>query len=229
MINQPKYWDGAKPGLILLLIAIKFYQFAKIMIFFRIKLKLYMIQWNFWESNSNIYDIQCHYKKNWILFSFVCYYYLYVINTFVKWWNLLIFCRTDKSLFGQVNFQTLSDWLSCKVWETSVKTGLAHNNCKCRDIFPRTVSYKFTISVYYHCPEWTGAVHVNACKRPSTCEQVRYMWTGPSTDFSHSMAYVWSLPIWRKPPNMAPSFTPSRRDSKNPDIYEFRFFAFAKS
>ena len=62
MINQPKYLDGAKPGL-----------FAKIMIFVRIKLKLYMIQWNFWESNSNIYDIQCHYKKNWILFSFVCY------------------------------------------------------------------------------------------------------------------------------------------------------------
>ena len=85
MITQPKYWDGAKLGLILLLITINFFQFAKIMIFFfRIKLKLYMIQWNVWESNSNIYDIQCHYKKNWILFSFVCYYYLYVINTFVK-------------------------------------------------------------------------------------------------------------------------------------------------
>ena len=41
--------------------------------------------------------------------------------------------------------------------------------------------------------------------------------------------YMWSLPIWRKRPNMAPPFTPSRRGSKNPDIYEFRFFAFAKS
>ena len=97
MVNQPKYWDGAKPGLILLLITIKFYQFAKIMIFFRIKHKLSTIQWNFWESNSNI----CHYKKNWILFSFVCCCYLYVINTFVKRWNLLIFCRTGKSLFSQ--------------------------------------------------------------------------------------------------------------------------------
>ena len=41
--------------------------------------------------------------------------------------------------------------------------------------------------------------------------------------------YMWSLPIWRKPPDMVPPFTPSRRGSKNPDIYEFRFFAFAKS
>ena len=42
-------------------------------------------------------------------------------------------------------------------------------------------------------------------------------------------AAVWSLPIWRKPPYMAPPFMPSRRGSKNPDIYEFWFFAFAKS
>ena len=41
--------------------------------------------------------------------------------------------------------------------------------------------------------------------------------------------YMWSLPIWRKPPDMEPPFTPSRRGSKNPDIYEFRFFAFSKS
>ena len=45
----------------------------------------------------------------------------------------------------------------------------------------------------------------------------------------NSSAYMWSLPIWRKSPDMAPPFTPSRRGSKNPDIYEFRFFAFAKS
>ena len=43
------------------------------------------------------------------------------------------------------------------------------------------------------------------------------------------IAYVWSLPIWHKPPDMAPPFMHSRRGSKNPDIYEFRFFAFAKS
>ena len=54
MINQPKYWDGPHLGRKLLHITIKCYQFAKIMICFRIKLKLklYMIQWNFWESNS---------------------------------------------------------------------------------------------------------------------------------------------------------------------------------
>ena len=46
---------------------------------------------------------------------------------------------------------------------------------------------------------------------------------------SNSSPYMWSLPIWRKPPDMAPPFTPSRRGSKNPDIYEFQFFAFAKS
>ena len=40
-----------------------------------------------------------------------------------------------------------------------------------------------------------------------------------------SVAYMWSLPIWRKSPDMAPHFMPSR-GSKNPDIYEFRFFAF---
>ena len=31
-------------------------------------------------------------------------------------------------------------------------------------------------------------------------------------------SYMWSLPIWRKPPNMAPPFSPPRRGSKNPDI-----------
>ena len=42
-------------------------------------------------------------------------------------------------------------------------------------------------------------------------------------------SYMWSLPIWRKSPDMEPPFTPSRRGSKNPDIYEFRFFAFSES
>ena len=41
--------------------------------------------------------------------------------------------------------------------------------------------------------------------------------------------YMWSLPIWHKPPDMAPPFTPSRWVSKNPDSYEFWFFAFSKS
>ena len=45
----------------------------------------------------------------------------------------------------------------------------------------------------------------------------------------YGAAYMWSLSIWRKHPDMVPPFMPSRRDSKNPDIYEFRFFAFAKS
>ena len=44
-----------------------------------------------------------------------------------------------------------------------------------------------------------------------------------------SQAYMWSLPIWRNRPDIAPPFTPSWRGSKNPDIYEFRFFAFSKS
>ena len=34
----------------------------------------------------------------------------------------LKFVRSGKSLFGQVNFQTLSDRLSCKVSQTFVKT-----------------------------------------------------------------------------------------------------------
>ena len=55
MINQPKYWDGTKLGLILLLITIKFYQFAKIMIFFRIKLKLWYNE--IFENQTQIYMI----------------------------------------------------------------------------------------------------------------------------------------------------------------------------
>ena len=55
------------------------------------------------------------------------------------------------------------------------------------------------------------------------------MYLKREADGMWNSAYMWSLPIWRKPPDMAPPFTPSRRGSKNPDIYEFRFFAFAKS
>ena len=40
---------------------------------------------------------------------------------------------------------------------------------------------------------------------------------------------MWSLPIWRKTLYIAPPFTPLQRGSINPDMYEFRFFAFAKS
>ena len=40
------------------------------------------------------------------------------------------FCQTGKNLFGQVNFQTLSERLSCKVWETFVKTGKQENETK---------------------------------------------------------------------------------------------------
>ena len=57
MINQPKYWDGAKQGLILLLIAIKFYKFAKIMIFFLESNSNYIWHNEIFENQTQIYMI----------------------------------------------------------------------------------------------------------------------------------------------------------------------------
>ena len=58
---------------------------------------------------------------------------------------------------------------------------------------------------------------------------IKWKLSGVTIDRKGPKPYMWSLPIWHKPPDMAPPFTPSRRGRKNPDIYEFRFFAFAKS
>ena len=46
---------------------------------------------------------------------------MYVIKTFVKL-KVVNFFRSGKNLFGQVNSQTLSDQLSCKVSATFVNT-----------------------------------------------------------------------------------------------------------
>ena len=52
MINQLKYWDGAKPGPILLLITIKFYQFAKIIIVLESNLNY------IWYCNNEMFENQ---------------------------------------------------------------------------------------------------------------------------------------------------------------------------
>ena len=46
--------------------------------------------------------------------------------------------------------------------------------------------------------------------------------------FWQSPAYMWSLPIWRKPPDMAPPFTPSRRGSKKSRYLWIPIFRFCQ-
>ena len=74
-----------------------------------------------------------------------------------------------------------------KAWSTV--SNLALTNCECRDIYPRTVIYKFTISLFTIPAQSEQELYVwmePACKRPSTCEWVLNLWTGPSADISHS-------------------------------------------
>ena len=64
---------------------------------------------------------------------------------------------------------------------------LVHSYCECRDIYPRTVIYKynlFTIPAQSEQKLYVWTEH--ACKRPPTCERVRYVWIGPPTNIGHS-------------------------------------------
>ena len=45
----------------------------------------------------------------------------------------------------------------------------------------------------------------------------------------NNMAYMWSDPISSGPTDIGPPNTSHARQTETPDIYEFRFFAFAKS
>ena len=77
MITQPKYWDGAKLGLILLLITINFFQFAKIMIFF--------LEWNsnyIWYNEMFENQTQIYMIYNVIIRRTESFSVLYVIITY---------------------------------------------------------------------------------------------------------------------------------------------------
>ena len=52
-----------------------------------------------------------------------------------------------------------------------------------------SIQEQWPINSYYLIAQSEQEIYVwteHACKRPSTCERVRYVWTGPPTDISHS-------------------------------------------
>ena len=99
-------------------------------------------------------------------------------------------CRNPHSLAYQVAIATTDIYK----YSLSQKLGLrlAHNcnNCECRDI--KTVIYKFTIALFTIPAQSEQELYMwteHACKlskKPSTCERVRYVWTGPPIDIGHS-------------------------------------------
>ena len=63
--------------------------------------------------------------------------------------------------------------------------GLATKMWLSRVLSQNSDIYIHNLSIYYHCSEWTRAVHV--CNCPSTCKRVLYVWTGPPTDIGFSI------------------------------------------
>ena len=66
---------------------------------------------------------------------------------------------------------------------------LAHTNCDCREFYPRTVIYIFTISQFTVTAQSEQELYMwteHACKSPSTCEGVLYVCTEPPTEIGFS-------------------------------------------
>ena len=78
-------------------------------------------------------------------------------------------CRNPNYLAYQVAIATTD--------QLSQKLGLRY--CERRDIYPRTVIYKFTIYLFTIPAQSEQEMYVwteHTCKRPATCERVRYVW-----------------------------------------------------
>ena len=74
-------------------------------------------------------------------------------------------------------------------FQTKLGLRLALNNCDCREFYPRTEIYIFTISQFIVTAQSEQELYMwteHACNSPSTCERVWYAWTGPPTDIGIS-------------------------------------------
>ena len=119
------------------------------------------------------------------------------------------------------------------IWGFAVRTGHIVGFVMWRLILClRTISHKKTVETEHSKTSkspWLPVWMQKLLGVFNGCTSFWRFWLCLGSTLPISQPYMWSLSIWHKPSDMASPFTPSRRGSKNPDIYEFRFFAFAKS